>query len=153
MPLKLQVIGGETVSQMLRRMQSDTLEAFQHEEYPYEWIMRDLGWRRGPERTALFDVMIALDSLDHTGSSVVFNKLTGLVVKRKGLPRRSREADLQFGRQAGRIDIAITYNAEIFAGERIQGLLEKTRAAPEALAKLPGTQAVSELRASLVSKS
>ncbi|MFE1591463.1 condensation domain-containing protein [Nocardia sp. NPDC058705] len=49
----------DDLDKALREAQGDILRAFAHLDYPYGSIMRDLGRRRGPDRSPLFDVMIA----------------------------------------------------------------------------------------------
>ncbi|MFF9346552.1 amino acid adenylation domain-containing protein [Streptomyces sp. NPDC014734] len=120
-PLRTRLLPDRTVSSVLRTAQQDVLRAFQHEEYPYGWTMRDLGWERGPDRSPLFDVMVAMDlaetpePLGADGHRVEFRRLA--------LPRRAKEADLQFvfGRVPdGGMEIAVTYNSEIFGASRVE---------------------------------
>ena len=92
------VTADDNVHGLLERSHQAMLRALAHQEYPYGWIMRDLGWQRGPDRAPLFDVMVAMDLLDageaegerRGGGS---RQITFRPVK---LPRRSKEADLQF---------------------------------------------------------
>ncbi|MFE0041899.1 amino acid adenylation domain-containing protein [Streptomyces albireticuli] len=123
-PLRFRLLPGDDVGSVLRRSQQDLLRAFRHEEYPYGWTMRDLGWERGRDRSPLFDVMVAMDQLD--GEAEPRDK-GGVVFRARDLPRRSKEADLQFVfiRSARELELALTYNSEIFTGERARGLLER----------------------------
>ncbi len=100
------------------------LRAFEHQEYPYGWIMRDLGWERGRDRSPLFDVMVAMDQLD--GEEEPRHK-GGVLFRARDLPRRSKEADLQFVfiRSTRGLELALTYNSELFTEERAQGLLDR----------------------------
>ncbi len=122
-PLRFRLEPGDDVPALLRRGRDDLLAALRHEEYPYGRIMRDLGWRRGPEGSPVFDVMVALDQLEEEPApgDVLFIP--------RDLPRRSKEADLQFVflRHPGRLELALTYNTEVFSGLRARGFLERLR--------------------------
>jgi len=116
------------------------LRAFQHEEYPYGRTMRDLGWQRGPDRAPLFDVMIALDRAERAGDE------PGLL-RPAELPRRSKEADLQFVfiRSADDLDLALTYNDEIFTVDRTTRLLHRLRTILDAITHGHGPAEILEL--------
>ncbi|MEU7229015.1 amino acid adenylation domain-containing protein [Streptomyces chrestomyceticus] len=123
-PLRFRLLPGDDTGSVLSRTQQDMLRAFEHQEYPYGWIMRDLGWERGRDRSPLFDVMVAMDQLD--GEEEPRHK-GGVLFRARDLPRRSKEADLQFVfiRSARGLELALTYNSELFTEERAQGLLDR----------------------------
>jgi hypothetical protein len=89
--------------------------------------MRDLGWERGPDRSPLFDVMVALDRLDGAAEPDGARTKGGVSFVTRELPRRSKAADRQFVfiRSAHGLELALTYNDEIFGAERAQGFLER----------------------------
>jgi amino acid adenylation domain-containing protein len=112
-PLRFQAVPDGSVRTMLIQAQNRVLRAFQHEEYPYEWIMRDLGWCRGLDRSPLFDVMIAMD----TAGDDCMTRKRPIEFERQALPRRAKEADLVFAfeRAANRLELILTYNTELFS--------------------------------------
>ena len=119
-PLRFRLLSGDSVRTMLTRGQHEVLQVFCHEEYPYGWTMRDLGWRRGLDRAPMFDVMIAFDRVTPgEPGRTLFRPLE--------LPRRSKEADLQFVfiRSAEGMELALTYNDEIFSRDRMTRLLTR----------------------------
>ncbi|MBT2674250.1 amino acid adenylation domain-containing protein [Streptomyces sp. ISL-14] len=135
-PLRTRLQPDDTVASLLRTAQQDVLRAFQHEEYPYEWTMRDLGWERGPDRSPVFDVMVAMDLAEAPEPSGADGHR--LEFERLALPRRSKEADLQFvfDRTAdGGMEIAVTYNSELFDAARVERLAERLEDITAALAE------------------
>lgn len=128
-PLRTRLQPDQTVASFLRSAQQDALRAFQHEEYPYEWTMRDSGWERGPDRSPLFDVMVAVAVAEAPEPRGAGGHL--LEFRRLELPRRAKEADLQFvfdRAPDNGMEISVTYNSEIFDAaqvERFAGRLEK----------------------------
>lgn len=134
-PLRTRLEPDDTVDSVLRTAQRDVLRAFQHEEYPYEWTMRDLGWERGPDRSPVFDVMVAMDMAEAAEASGPARHR--LEFERLELPRRAKEADLQFvfDRTAdGGMEIAVTYDSELFDATRVEHLAERLEQVVEALA-------------------
>ncbi len=122
-PLRTRLQPDETVASVLRTAQHDVLRAFQHEEYPYGWTMRNFGWERGPDRSPLFDVMVAMDIAEAPEPSGAGGHLVEF--RRLALPRRAKEADLQFvfdRTPSGGMEIAVTYNSEIFDASRVERL-------------------------------
>ncbi|MFE1872681.1 amino acid adenylation domain-containing protein [Streptomyces sp. NPDC059496] len=134
-PLRFRLWPEDDVRSVLGRSQQDVLNAFQHEEYPYGWTMRDFGWVRGPDRSPLFDVMVAMDRLDEAAESDGARSKGGVSFVTQELPRRSKEANLQFVfiRSAHELELALTYNDEIFSAERAQGFLERLRSILDAM--------------------
>ena len=133
-PLRLRLLPDDDVPCLLRRAQREVLRAFQHEEHPYEWTMRELGWARGPERSPLFDVMVAMDEMGgRTG--VEAGRPRRLELEPLELPRRSKEGDLLFAfwRWADRLEIAVTYDTELFTPDRVRRFATGLRGTLEAL--------------------
>jgi amino acid adenylation domain-containing protein len=125
-PLRTRLQPDETVASVLRTAQRDALRAFQHEEYPYEWTMRDLGWERGPDRSPVFDVVVAIDIAEAPEPARAKGHL--LTFRRLELPRRAKEADLQFvfdRTSDGGMEISVTYNSEIFDAARVERLVRR----------------------------
>lgn len=116
-PLWLRLSPDADVRSLLTDAQRRALRAFEHEEYPYAWLMRDLGWERGPGHAPLFDVMVAMDQWHEApdpGRTLRFES--------QELPRRSKEGDLLvvFGRTADHLELALTYDTYLFDAERIR---------------------------------
>jgi amino acid adenylation domain-containing protein len=121
-PLRTRIRPGEDAHDLVSRTQAEVLRALRHEDYPYGRTMRDLGWKRGTDRSPLFDVMVALDRPDRAQAPSV----GGVSFEARELPRRSKEADLLFAfvLSDGELELALTYNSEIFRAQRARGLLE-----------------------------
>jgi len=119
-PLRFRSRHYENINNMLAHAQEDILRAFQHQEYPYEWIMRDLGWDRPMTRPPLFDVMIAMDETEAEENNVLAT--CRFRIEREDVPRRAKEADLlfSFSRDGNRLFLALTYNTELFSRASIE---------------------------------
>lgn len=132
-PLRFRLQPDDDVRSVLARSQHEVLSAFQHQEYPYGEIMRDLGWQRGPDRSPVFDVAVALEQLDPVPSGQMGASRIQFVSQE--LPRRSKEGDLNFVflRATDELDLMLTYNTEVFSPGRAQATLNLLRAVVEAM--------------------
>lgn len=132
-PLRFRLAPEDDVHGMLARAQQAVLRAFQHEYYPYGWTMRDQGWSRGPERTPLFDVMVAMDEPDEPAGD---EPRPALRFEPRVLSRRAKEADLLFvfERPSDGLDLAITYNTELFCPGRVEEIAARLLAVLETMA-------------------
>lgn len=122
-PLRTRLRADDTVASVLQTAQQNTLRAFLHQDYPYGWTMRDLGWQRGPDRSPLFDVMVAMDVAEAPTMTDASGHL--LTLHRQETARRAKEADLLFvfdRTPDGMIDLEIIYNSEIFDVARVKNL-------------------------------
>lgn len=124
-PIRLQIDTEDHVKSILVRAQREVLELFEHQDYPYGWTMEDLGWYRGLDRSPLFDVMIAFGHLEED-PKMEHGLETVLDFESLDLPRRSKEADLNivFNRLKESMELAITYNTDLFSLELSQQYAE-----------------------------
>lgn len=83
--------------------------------------MGDLDWHRGPDRTPLFDVMVAMEVGDSIRRPAHRLRLDPLA-----LPRRAKEGDLLvvFERSAEHLRIGVAYDTALFTATRARGLAE-----------------------------
>jgi amino acid adenylation domain-containing protein len=56
-PLRSDLSGNPTFRELIGRIRASTLEALDHADYPFAMIVRQLGGRREPGKSPLFDVM------------------------------------------------------------------------------------------------
>ncbi|MGW3817679.1 condensation domain-containing protein [Streptomyces sp. NPDC005046] len=127
-PLRLKVAADDEVPALLARAQQTILRAFEHDEYPYGEIMRDLGWQRGPERSPLFDVVVNLDQMESGWDAAPVGATVAFVPK--DIHRRAKQADLQFvfQRYADGLVLAMSYNTEVFSPDLAQLILRRLQA-------------------------
>ncbi|WP_327228255.1 amino acid adenylation domain-containing protein [Streptomyces platensis] len=81
--------------ELLAHVRSTALEAFAHEEYPLDLLVRDLGLVRDPERSALFDVMLVLQNAPGARTESVWGEPS------------ARRVDVDRG--VGKLDMIVTF--------------------------------------------
>lgn len=93
--LRTRVDPNAPLDELLAHVRSTALDAFAHEEYPLDLVVRDLGLVRDPGRSALFDVMLVLQNAPGARTESVW-----------GEPR-ARRVDVD--RSVGKLDMIVTF--------------------------------------------
>ncbi|MFE1173267.1 amino acid adenylation domain-containing protein [Streptomyces sp. NPDC058773] len=93
--LRMAVDPDASPEELLAHARSTALDAFAHEEYPLDLVVRDLGLVREPGRSPLFDVMLVLQNAPGARTESVW-----------GEPR-ARRVDVDRG--AGKLDMIVTF--------------------------------------------
>ncbi|MYU21128.1 hypothetical protein GTY84_04575 [Streptomyces sp. SID8352] len=91
------------------------------------WNAGLLGLRAGPGLVISVEADAGLARAARRGNEEEPRRRGGVLFRARALPRRSKEADLQFVfiRYALELQLTLTYNSEVFTDERAQGLLDK----------------------------
>jgi amino acid adenylation domain-containing protein len=140
--MRIDVSGAPTFTQLVRRVRAFALEAFEHQDLPFEQLVEALKPERALARNPLFQVMLLVE---HAGDPEL--TLPGLVVSaepcstgiaRFDLTLAVRERVGAAGERLG-LDAAFEYSADLFdratvesIATRLVRLLEAAVAAPDA---------------------
>ena len=114
--LRTKITGDETFMELLQQQKQLLLEAYEHQNYPFDELISELDIKRDTSRNALFDVMIVLQSQNkvQTISSNDYT-LEGIQTKRYVLERNTSLVDLSFNFfEAETLDLEIEYNTDIY---------------------------------------
>jgi amino acid adenylation domain-containing protein/non-ribosomal peptide synthase protein (TIGR01720 family) len=112
--LRTKFTSDETFNSLLKKITKETQQAFKHQFYPFEEIIKDLNIPRELGRNQLFDVLISYtDGLEKevNHSELSFHELES------GLTDKRNKYDLSFGfhtESAHVITATITYNTNLF---------------------------------------
>ncbi|GAA4960292.1 non-ribosomal peptide synthase/polyketide synthase [Actinoplanes utahensis] len=115
--LRTDVDGDLPFSDLLDRVRVTVRDAFAHQDVPFERLVEELQPVRDPSRTPLFQVMVVLQNLPGTGAD-----LPGLRAEPVELPTTTAAVDLtlEFQETAAGLDMALTYNTDLFAAATIE---------------------------------
>ncbi|MEQ0563558.1 non-ribosomal peptide synthase/polyketide synthase [Amycolatopsis sp. NEAU-NG30] len=104
----------------LARTRRTVLDAFAHDDVPFEELVDAVHAGRDPGRNPLFDVMVLLHSNSGTGPA-----FPGLSVEPAGVPRDSSNFDLtvEFEEAGGRLAGIVEYSTELFDAATIDRLI------------------------------
>jgi amino acid adenylation domain-containing protein len=147
LPIRTRFQANQTFRDLLRQVKEASIEAYDHQELPFEQMVEALQVERDTSRNPLVQVMLQLLELPEAG----LEQLDGLAVQSLPTGNDSAKLDLSFYlyRSADQgLSASITYATDLFDGERIERLtghlrtllgsaLEAPDAAVDALNLLP----------------
>jgi amino acid adenylation domain-containing protein/non-ribosomal peptide synthase protein (TIGR01720 family) len=133
--LRGRVRADRTFGALLQEVRGTVLDAFAHQDVPFERIVDALQPERDTSRTPLFQVMVALHNL---GSEVP--TLPGLAVESVRIPSRTAAFDLGFDfvEHQGALTGFVEYNTDLFDAATVRRMTHQLRLLLEAVAEDPG---------------
>ncbi|SIT34510.1 surfactin family lipopeptide synthetase A/fengycin family lipopeptide synthetase B/lichenysin synthetase A [Filimonas lacunae] len=110
--------------QWLQVVKQRTLEAFDHQAYPFDLLVNDLHVQREMSRNPLFDIAIVLQNFDEDESSLFKGQLSELQVNTLPLVVEHSlfDIELEFAEQEGALWLYLNYNTNLFEERRMQNL-------------------------------
>lgn len=124
--LKAQIDPERSFLQFMAQVREMVLGAYDHQDYPFELLTADLNWKRDLSRSALFDVMVSMNNLDHN-----YQTPAGLSVKDYLLSSKKVHFDLLFTFEEGlaletgeEFYGVLSYSTDIFTPAQIE-LMQK----------------------------
>ncbi|WP_281322344.1 non-ribosomal peptide synthetase [Flavobacterium aestivum] len=108
----------------LSEIKKTSIDAFEHQEYPFDMLIDDLKLKKDLSRSPLFDVVMILQNVDlHRESDL---EMKGITVNPMKEPMNISKSDLrfQFADLGNTIMGTIEYNTDLFKKERIEQLIE-----------------------------
>jgi hypothetical protein len=113
--LRDQITDHDSFTDVLSKVKTTTLEAYDHQDYPFDQIVSDLNLQRDPSRNALFDVAIVLQNNQNVDLD-----LDGITVNSIDPKMITAKFDLEFiFVEEEELYLKLIYNTDIFIHERI----------------------------------
>jgi hypothetical protein len=125
--LRTDLSGNPTFLELLKQVREVCLDAYTHQDLPFERVVEEINPQRDFSRNPLFQVMFNM--ADTSQRALV---LSGCMVNRLSATDPSAKFDIVFHAPEvdGRIELAIVYNADLFNEYRIVNLLCYSRSHP-----------------------
>jgi len=132
--LRSTVDGALTFRELLATVQDTVLDAFAHDEAPFERLVEAVLPERDPSRTPLFDAMVLL----HNGARTVPD-FAGLRVEDVDVSRTAANFDLtvEFLERDGALAASLEYNTDLFDAATMQRLADHLLVLLDAIATDP----------------
>jgi amino acid adenylation domain-containing protein/non-ribosomal peptide synthase protein (TIGR01720 family) len=132
--LRTDLSDNPTFRELLGRVREVTLDAYAHQELPFEKLLEELQPERDLSRTPLFQVYFNMLNFPDTEI-----ELPGLTVKLLLPPEVESKFDLTMYIKEARdgIELQLVYNADLFARERTLEMLEQFAHLLEQIAETP----------------
>jgi amino acid adenylation domain-containing protein/FkbM family methyltransferase len=120
--LRTHLSGNPTFRELLARVREVVLGAFDHQELPFERLLKELGIERDLSRTPLFQVFFNMYNFDETAL-----ELYGLEVERLGITRPVSNFDLTLyvRERDNALHLSLVYNTDLFDPRRMLDILEQ----------------------------
>ncbi len=117
LPLRTFPKGDSTFAEFLDAVQLDSVSCLDHQSYPYEELIDQLGLERDFSRNPLFDVMFSYQSLESTGEA-----MPGLLVTSYESDHRVSKFDLTLAvnEGEGHVHLGFEYATDLFTEETIE---------------------------------
>ena len=147
--LRTEVRGDDSLDRLLNKVRATTLEAFEHQDYPFDLLARELRVERPPGRPPLMEVVVTLQEEAGGGGEAGQGDEAqggGLRVSEWGQWNGVSKNDFWFGfREDGRgLSGALNYDSDKFAAETVNGIVARLKEILARMAEGPGAL-VSEL--------
>ena len=129
--LRSRVRKEERVRELLRQVRERTLEAYEHQEVPFEKLVEELQPERDLSRQPLFQVMFGLQNMWMQGEGAESEglKLPGLEVRavKEKQEEVTAKFDLMLLVQEGEEGLGgvLEYNVDLFDGESVERMVER----------------------------
>jgi hypothetical protein len=118
--LRTDVTGDPSFTELVGRVRATAVEAYAHQDVPFERIVEELSPRRDPGRTPFFQVMFSLDENDGTGLA-----LPGVRAEPVALPVEHAKFELSIGlaSDGGRLTGSVNYATDLFTAASVGALV------------------------------
>jgi non-ribosomal peptide synthetase component F len=111
--IRLNPTGNSNYNDLFSQAKKVSLEAYEHQQYPFDELISELSLPRDKSRNLLFDVMVILQN---TGSALASNEIAGLRIKPLELDRNDSKFDLTFSFMEieDEIVLSLGYSSDLF---------------------------------------
>ncbi len=135
--LRAQIPGSSSLRDLLRRTRAETLEAYAHQDVPFEKLVEELAPERSLSYSPLFQVLFSLQN-----APVRALELPGLSLTPLRLEGATAKFDLTFilGETAQGLAGALEYSTDLFEGPTVDRLLAHFRSLLTAMTADPGAR-------------
>lgn len=122
LPLRTRIDPDAPFAELLLATREKIIQAYEHQVYPFDKLVNELGLNRDMSRSPLFDVVLIFQSNDDHP----YADLDKTVVTAVPVAHIVTHSDLRilFSESGGEITVSIDYNTDLFREERITGLIE-----------------------------
>ncbi len=127
--LRSRVSGRQRFDDLLLKTKQLVLEAFQHQEYPFDLLVDELSPARDLSRSALFDVLIELQNYQHAVSQQEQkqNGSTGsgsVLIQSYARPKTKSifDLNLEFREEGADLFLTINYNTDVYTPDEAEAI-------------------------------
>ncbi len=114
-----------TFMQTLAQIKETTLEAFNHQDYPFDQLVNELDFERDISRNPIFDVMILLQNFDEDEDELLIKGLSDLDISVMTIDNLGSpfDMDFDFTEQRDELLLLLTYNDAIYTSIQMETII------------------------------
>jgi len=130
LPLRIELEGCTTFSDILGRVQQETLRAYEHQDIPFEKIVDSLNITRDLSRSPLAQVVFVLQNAPRHASGSTTAELEGLQMEPIAFETGTVRLDLEVHvwEESDAMKVEFIYNTDLFAPETIARMADNFQA-------------------------
>ena len=136
LPLKVNLSGGDSFEDVLRKVKQITLGGYEHQSYPFDKLLEDLNLHRDRSRSPLFDVMLVLQNIDLADHAA----MEGIKVENYQVEKNLAKYDLTIGFSEWDeyLLTEFSYNKDLFSADFIRQMFFHLKAILKVVLENPG---------------
>lgn len=129
------IIPEESFNQTFARIKTSTLEAYNHQMYPFDRLVEDLHVVRDPSRNPIFEVLFTIQNLGDRQAKKQFE--TSDAIRDLGESKSKFDLIVTFEELGEHLSFAITYNSDVYEKTMISQLMIHFKSLLKGLLKHP----------------
>lgn len=111
-----------TFLELLKQQKENLLDAYEHQQYPFDELINNLDLKKDTSRSALFDVLVVLQSQNQL-NNINNEKLLGLEIEPYPFNRGTAQFDIVITcSESETLDLNIEFNSDIYNGIWIKSM-------------------------------
>ncbi|HVU68310.1 MAG TPA: amino acid adenylation domain-containing protein, partial [Ktedonobacteraceae bacterium] len=132
--LRTDLSGYPTFWELLKRVRKVTLDAYAHQDIPFEKLLQELGWKHDPGVTPLFQVMLILQNMPEP-----IPELADIAIQETGEWSKRAHFDLALWvtEAQDHLQMGLQYNTDLFDAPTIRRMLSHFRVLLEGIVADP----------------
>ena len=121
--IRSELRSNQTFLELLYALETTLINAYQHQEYPFDELINKLNLKRDASRSALFDVMVVLQSQGQLKSLSRQKNIAGLQLESFPFNRKTSRFDLSltFTEQED-LELEIEFNKDLYEGTWVENI-------------------------------
>ncbi|MEO7766559.1 MAG: amino acid adenylation domain-containing protein, partial [Ferruginibacter sp.] len=135
LPLRNQVNGNATFIELLRQVKANTMEAYDHQEVPFEKVVEAVVKERDMSRSPLFLVMLVLQNVP--GASLL--ELNNIQISTEAVEYNNAKFDITYNitNASDGLKVSVEYSTDLYKGETMARMAEHFKSLLGAIVKSP----------------
>ncbi|TCN55434.1 amino acid adenylation domain-containing protein [Flavobacterium circumlabens] len=122
--LRTQFDGQDSFIELLSNVKNKTLEAYEHQLYPFDELIENLNLKREVSRSPLFDVMLILQNMDSFDSTQQLDGVTIQQYQNKQNLLIKYDLEFTFDEFGNELNFNLTFNTDIYTEAFVEKITE-----------------------------